>query len=369
MTTVTQRDATGVWYGTDNYLSRNQQEFNAKCVLKYCRDISKLHWQTLPICAILGNMAFESTLNPQLNEKGGGTGYGLCQWTPKSDFIRVARSYGYGGSYDSMYAQLKVVDAESIKTYKWSPVSQYRMSFKEFAEDTTHSLEYLTKAWFMNFEKPRDQSSEAQQLRIDGDSDHIGSSEWLSIIDGGGITTDGSITDFVNWLLDIANDNSYLYKYNANHGVDWQNYLTYKYFDCSSFVSFGLKLGGGYDLQTQFATATQLDALKDLGFKPIKFQNTRQLRKGDIMLREGHTEVVSDAPTEFNVKLVGARTDELPPNQQISEHDFNGDWEWIIRPFDKHDEGSKKRRKPKPIIYNNRRANRKGVILNRKGVI
>ena len=36
------------------------------------------------IAAILGNMQAESTLSPILNERGGGGGYGLVQWTPKS---------------------------------------------------------------------------------------------------------------------------------------------------------------------------------------------------------------------------------------------------------------------------------------------
>jgi len=350
-------DKCGVYYGSDVYLSRDQQQFNAQAILNYWTNISRYRWQIEPMCAVLGNMAFESTCNPMVGERGGG-GYGLVQWTPKQKLINHAKKIGFSSnSCSTMYAQLKTLDSE-VTGGDWIRRPPYNISFKEFIEDTTHGLDWLTKAFMLCYERPRDQSIEAQNDRINGDRDHIGSSEWYTLIDGGSIDTHGSIDGFVNWLLGIASDNQYTYELGANHGVDWDNYLTYKKFDCSSFVSFGLKLGGKYDLVTQFTTRDQVRELTDLGFTKIPFNGTtNQLKKGDIMVLEphggesGHTEVISDTTNELDIKMVGAHNDSLPPAEQISEKSFGGNFDYIMRPFNRESKDDKRRRKINPLIF------------------
>lgn len=63
------------------------------------------------ICGILGNMAAESGVQPWLTERGGGGGYGLVQWTPKSDLVDVVRQYNLG-DYTSGDVQTIVFDYE-----------------------------------------------------------------------------------------------------------------------------------------------------------------------------------------------------------------------------------------------------------------
>ena len=72
------------WIYTDNYLNDSQKENNAICVINFYRNLGV---NDTTIAGILGNMEAESTIEPILNERGGGGGYGLVQWTPKTVLI------------------------------------------------------------------------------------------------------------------------------------------------------------------------------------------------------------------------------------------------------------------------------------------
>ena len=92
---------------------------------------------------------------------------------------------------------------------------------------------------------------------------------------------------FVDWLVNIANDNSHGYsQYDRDRLVD---------FDCSSLVYYGLKNNGFNATQlgaTPFTTRTEQAILKKQGFKEIAINSDlSQLKKGDILWRDGHTEV------------------------------------------------------------------------------
>lgn len=347
------KDDTGSWYGGNNYLTVKQQQFNAKAITNFLKNLSNYNWSNNSICAILGNMSFESGLNPQLGEVGG-SGYGLVQWTPKSNLISRAKAIKQGSSYDTMYTQLSVIDYEVKNGIQWIKTTRYPLTFKEFIEDTTHDIKYLTGAWLCNYERPLDQSDENIMLRTNGDnSGHLGSLQFVDIV-GGDVTESGSINGFLNWCEKIANDNSYLYKLGSAHGVPWE--YEGKYFDCSSFVSFGLHNGGGYDLDTQFTTANQKAELTELGFNVFDYESKKNLKRGDIVFYNdgvnGHTEVVFSVNENGASELVGAHTDSLPPSEQISIINwYEGGWQFVARPTG----GS-----PSPI-YN--RKKRKGMIF------
>lgn len=92
---------------------------------------------------------------------------------------------------------------------------------------------------------------------------------------------------FVDWLVNIANDNSHGYsQYDRDRLVD---------FDCSSLVYYGLKNNGFNTTQlgaTPFTTRTEQAILKKQGFKEIAINSDlSQLKKGDILWKNGHTEV------------------------------------------------------------------------------
>lgn len=64
------------------------------------------------IAALAGNAQAESTINPGLNEVGGG-GYGLFQWTPKSDLIEACSQLGIS-PYTDGSIQCQCLDGELI---------------------------------------------------------------------------------------------------------------------------------------------------------------------------------------------------------------------------------------------------------------
>ena len=72
------------WISKDSYLSQSEMENNATIIIQYYRSLGI---NDNSIAGMLGNMQAESTLSPVLTERGGGGGYGLVQWTPKSDLI------------------------------------------------------------------------------------------------------------------------------------------------------------------------------------------------------------------------------------------------------------------------------------------
>lgn len=71
------------WISDDRYLTQSEMQNNADIIIAYYRSINV---DDNTIAALLGNMQAESTLSPGLTERGGG-GYGLVQWTPKSNLI------------------------------------------------------------------------------------------------------------------------------------------------------------------------------------------------------------------------------------------------------------------------------------------
>lgn len=346
------KDKCGSWYGSDVYLTLSQQKFNGKSAINYFKNLSTYGWSNNSICAILGNMCFESSLNPQLQQRGG-SGYGLVQWTPKSNLTSRAKAIKQGNTYDTMFTQLSVIDYEVKNKKQWIKTTRYPLTFEEFVTDNTHDILYLTGAWLCNYERPADQSDSNISKRCNGDSSHMGSINFVDMV-GGDVSPDGNINGFLEWCEKIANDNKYLYKLGAGHGVDW-NYGGV-YFDCSSFISFGLHNGGGYALDTQFTTANQKQELTDLGFNVFKYENKKNLQRGDIVFYNnesgGHTEAVYETDNSGASKLVGAHTDDLPPADQISIGNwYDGGWQYVARPTG----GSS------PPIYN--RKKRKGMIF------
>ena len=74
----------------NTYLTQSEMENNAQIIYGI---FNSLGYNFSSICAILGNMQQESTLSPIFAERGGG-GYGLLQWTPKSDLTDACSKLG-----------------------------------------------------------------------------------------------------------------------------------------------------------------------------------------------------------------------------------------------------------------------------------
>lgn len=341
--TKTFKDKTGTWYGGNGGLNDKQYLMNAKCVAKYCKSISKHNWSRSSCIAMLGNMGHESNVNPQRYQNGVGPGYGLVQWDPRSKCIQRAKKIKQYKTYDTMYTQLQIIDYEADNGLQWTNRGSHYMSWNDFITNKgNHSIDYLVQTFLFCYEGASALAIESRLKYAHFFDEHINWDKTSS--------DDGSaIDDFLEWLKDIADNNEYVYTYGANHGVSWDNYKTLKEFDCSSFISFGLHNGGGYDLQTQFTTQYQKEELVDLGFKAIAFKKKSQLRRGDILVvyspSAKHTEAVWSVNGD-DVKLIGAHGDVgISPPNQISVIDYwNDNWQWILRSED--EPSSKPRENP-----------------------
>lgn len=118
------------------------------------QDLTAKGWSFNAIMAVLGNMSYESYINPAQSEIGkaldGTYGYGLCQWTPCGTTIkRWLTNNGY--PLTSGYYQLDYLDADPDG--KWdSNKAPYNMTFNQFKHSTL-GVDYLTQAFLDCYEK------------------------------------------------------------------------------------------------------------------------------------------------------------------------------------------------------------------------
>lgn len=98
------------WISKTGLLTASEMENNAKL---FGDVFSGLGYSINTIAALAANAQAESTLNPGLNEVGGG-GYGLFQWTPKSDLIDACSQLGIS-PYTDGTIQCQCLDGELFK--------------------------------------------------------------------------------------------------------------------------------------------------------------------------------------------------------------------------------------------------------------
>lgn len=98
------------WISKTGLLTASEMENNAKL---FGDVFSGLGYNINTIAALAGNAQAESTINPGLNEVDG-SGYGLFQWTPKSDLIDACSQLGIS-PYTDGTIQCQCLDGELFK--------------------------------------------------------------------------------------------------------------------------------------------------------------------------------------------------------------------------------------------------------------
>ena len=101
------------------------------------------------------------------------------------------------------------------------------------------------------------------------------------------------IESYVQWMINIANNNTHGYSWVPDDGG------SYRYFspdvDCSSFVYYGLLKGANFTTNeiggSAFTTRDMIGILTKSGFKAYTFTSQDNLQRRDILWRNGHTEV------------------------------------------------------------------------------
>ena len=109
-------------------------------------------WTRNAICGMLGNMFAESGIIADINERGGGGGYGLVQWTPKRHLTDWASQHGL--NYRTVDTQCRRIQWELENNQQFYKSPEFPITFKQFAK-STQSVSYLAKAFVKNYERPR----------------------------------------------------------------------------------------------------------------------------------------------------------------------------------------------------------------------
>lgn len=137
---------TWVTPSTNRALTTSEMQNNAKCFYGYMKET---HGWSLNACAgVLGNMEVESTINPNRSEEGGGSGFGLVQWTPGSVVKTWLSSRGAAlKDYGNMECDLINSGAGYYSTLNYPDTWD---SFKK----STKSASYLAMCYLANFERP-----------------------------------------------------------------------------------------------------------------------------------------------------------------------------------------------------------------------
>ena len=99
------------WIAENRSLNQQEMENNASLAVQ---DFRSEHVHDFSIAAILVNMQGESTINPAFEEVGG-EGYGLVQWTPKSDLENACNVLNLH-PYTDGDVQCSVVTKEVVNT-------------------------------------------------------------------------------------------------------------------------------------------------------------------------------------------------------------------------------------------------------------
>lgn len=121
---------------------------NARFIFSYFRGKG---WTAQAICGMLGNMQGESGIIADKDEYGGGGGYGLVQWTPKSNLVNWANANGL--NYRSVETQCKRIQWELDNGQQFYATGAYPINFRQFSQ-STQSPTYLASAFINNYERP-----------------------------------------------------------------------------------------------------------------------------------------------------------------------------------------------------------------------
>jgi len=129
-------------YSNNTPLPAAQMIVNAEFIFNYLRAKG---WSVNAICAVLGNMVIESTINPGYKQRGG-NGFGLIQWDDRKDtLLNWLQTNGYADG--SIVGQLEFMIYEMQSKYgPWLEDKKrgYYMDVNEFITSTDLNIENLT---------------------------------------------------------------------------------------------------------------------------------------------------------------------------------------------------------------------------------
>lgn len=141
---------------------------------KYIRDyFTNNGWTLQSICGMLGNIQIESGIIADIDEYGGGGGYGLTQWTPKSKLVNWANQQNLNPKL--IDTQCRRILWELNNGEQFYKTSAYPLTFKQFSK-SQQSPTYLAKVFINNYERPYNSNQPVRGVIAE---------EWYSYFTGG----------------------------------------------------------------------------------------------------------------------------------------------------------------------------------------
>lgn len=285
--------------GSSNTQSASLSEVEIK-VAQFFRDKGL---DDVQIAGIMGNMKAESGMDPAKVQEGGG-GRGICQW----DGGRRDHLFSYAAmmqvDWTNLDLQLKFFWEEDEWKNDWS--GDYTLGYYDYSNPSPPMGTHVSGSK-QGFLAATDVADATEQFcygweragfpRINERIQYA--EEYYRALQSG-----LGASDYVSAAIGIANDDSHGYSQRTSDGGSGRTLNPDV--DCSSLVYYAL-LNSGYSKEQigsyPFSTYSMPDILPKAGFTRHSFTSVSDLQPGDILLRDGHTEIYIG-----NGKNVGAHS-------------------------------------------------------------
>jgi hypothetical protein len=165
-------------YDTNAFLSMDEMTVNAQYILDFFTGLNRGFTKNA-ICALLGNMQSESSINfgiyEGLNSASSTNGFGLVQWTPNTKYFDWASANGYAN--DHVNGELQRILWEIDHNQQWiNSLDPKGRSFLEFMQ-SADSANDLAMAFIQAYERPANPDQPNRGTQAD---------YWFSTLTSGG---------------------------------------------------------------------------------------------------------------------------------------------------------------------------------------
>lgn len=329
-----------MWTSTSDPYTCPESEANASYIWSYFKGKG---WSNVAIAGLVGNCTYESYTNPGFHEVGG-SGFGIVQWTPSSNYINWARPRGF--PVDTDYS-----DPERYLLGQCERINYELQTGIEFFGNSSYGANYLwCNTWqkyitltesdvtpetaahifLSNYERPNHTAAANSLIArqtyarrwYDKFKSGAGSSAYQQRI----------ACVAADWAVGIAN-NEIEFLGHKDHGYDQgQRWGERGDFDCSSLVIQSyIEAGMNINTSLCYYTGNMYSYFtRVLGFQDVTSQVNRStgsgLMKGDVLLNHVHHTALALG----DGKLVQASLNEKKTVRYGVPGDQNGEEIWVV---------------------------------------
>ena len=245
-------------------MASNPFEGNEQVVYELLRQKG---YNAAQIAGIMANIEGESNFRPDAVNSLGASG--LIQWMGGRLERLKSLASSKGVDWTDIGAQIDYLDQELKDGSGWNNNTSQKEKFDR--TDDPYEAGYLFSRYFERHGIASENAKRGNRAKEYYDK----------------IMVSGSSIQYVQWAIDIANDDSHGYSQDNRSGPDY---------DCSSLVFFALK-NSGFDVgNSPFSTSTMRGIMEKVGFENVHINSVQELLPGDVVWwdgdgNKGHTEI------------------------------------------------------------------------------